>query len=81
MRDNQSVSSSSALGTEQLIELIRVHQPVPADEVVRLLSNVLPVGLTETQKLACIHNQLRHLVDIGQIRNKGSRRYPKWGLA
>lgn len=77
MRDSRATSSSGAVGAEQVIELIREHQPVSAEELVRLV----PDGLPDAQKLAGIHNQLRHLVDVGQIKNKGSRRYPKWGLA
>lgn len=77
MRDSRATSPSGAVGAEQIIELIREHQPVSAEELVRLL----PDGLPDAQKLARIHNQLRHLVDVGQIQNKGSRRYPKWGLA
>lgn len=77
MRDSRATSSSGAVGAERIIELIREHQPVSAEELVRLL----PDGLPDAQKLARIHNQLRHLVDVGQIQNKGSRRYPKWGLA
>lgn len=77
MRDSRATSSSGAVGAEQIIELIREHQPVSAEELVRLL----PDGLPDAQKLARIHNQLRHLVDVGRIQNKGSRRYPKWGLA
>lgn len=85
MRDSRDTSASGAVGAGQIVELIRVHQPVSAEDLVRLLSeqspNGLPDGLPDSQKLARIHNQLRHLVDVGQIRNKGSRRYPKWGLA
>jgi predicted transcriptional regulator len=77
MRGSRTTSSSGAVGAEQIIELIRAHQPVSAEELVRLL----PDGQPDAQKLARIHNQLRHLVDVGQIQNKGSRRYPKWGLA
>lgn len=81
MRDNRAASSSSAVGAEAVIALIREHQPVSAETLVELLADQLPTGLPEAQKLARIHSQLRHLVDVGQIRNKGSRRYPKWGLA
>lgn len=80
MRDNRT-SSSGALGAEQIIGVIREHQPVSAEDLLRLLADQLPAGLADEQKLARIHNQLRHLVDVGQIRNKGSRRYPKWGMA
>ena len=75
MSSSAGNSSSSAL-----VDLIREHQPVSAEDLVGLLSDSLPVGLPEAQKLARVHNQLRHLVDVGQVRNQGSRRYPKWGL-
>lgn len=81
MRDNRVTLSSGALGAEQLIELIRAHQPVSAEALVHLLDDQLPAGLADVQKLVHIHSQLRHLVDVGQICNKGSRRYPMWGLA
>ena len=81
MRDSRDTSASGAVGAGQIVELIRVHQPVSAEDLVRLLSDQLPDGLPEAQKLARVYNQLRHLVDVGQIQNKGSRRYPKWGLA
>jgi len=54
---------------------------VSAEELVSLLGELLPAGLPEAQKLARVHNQLRHLVDVGKVRNRGSRRYPRWGLA
>jgi len=81
MRDNRATSSSSAIGAETIIALIREHQPVSAETLMALLADQLPAGLPEAQKFARVHNQLRHLVDVGQIRNQGSRRYPKWGLA
>lgn len=80
MRNNRT-TSSGALDAGKIIELIRAHQPVSAEDLLRLLAEELPAGLADEQKLARIHNQLRHLVDVGQIRNKGSRRYPRWGLA
>jgi hypothetical protein len=81
MRDSRSTSSAGAIRAELIIELIGEHQPVSAEDLLRLLADQLPAGLAEAQKLACIHNQLRHLVDVGKISNKGSRRYPKWGFA
>jgi predicted transcriptional regulator len=81
MRERRTTSTAAAIDAGQLIDLIRAHQPVSAEALVRLLSDTLPATLSEAQKLARIHHQLRHLVDIGQIRNKGSRRYPAWGLA
>jgi len=81
MRDSRTTSTAEPIGAGQLIDVIRSHQPVSAEELVRLLSDVLPAALSEAQKLARIHHQLRHLVDVGQIRNQGSRRYPAWGLA
>lgn len=81
MRGNRVTLSSAVLGAEQLIELIRAHQPVSAEALVHLLNDQLPAGPADARKLAHIHNQLRHLVDVGQICNKGSRRYPMWGLA
>lgn len=78
MKGSRATSSSDGAG--QIIEAIREHQPVSAEELLRRLSDSLPAGLSDTQKLARIHNQLRHLVDVGQIRNQGSRRYPRWGL-
>lgn len=80
MRDSRTTSSSGAAGAEQMIALIREHQPVSADALARLLSGQLPDAPPDAQMLARINNQLRHLVDVGQIRNKGSRRYPQWGL-
>lgn len=81
MRDSRSTSSAGAVSAELIVELIREHQPVSAEDLLGLLADQLPAGLADTQKLARIHNQLRHLVDVGKIGNKGSRRYPKWGLA
>jgi len=81
MRDNRGISSSGSVGAEQIVELIRAHQPVSAEELVSLLGELLPAGLPEAQKLARVHSQLRHLVDVGKVRNRGSRRYPRWGLA
>lgn len=81
MRDSRATASSGADSAAQIIEAIREHQPVSAEELARRLSGSLPAGLADAQRLALIHNQLRHLVDVGQIRNQGSRRYPKWGLA
>lgn len=80
MRENGVALSPGAPGAGQFIELIRAHQPVSAEALVRLLDDRLPAGLSDAQKLARIHRQLRHLVDVGQICNKGSRRYPMWGL-
>ena len=81
MRDGRSASAAGAIRAELIIELIGEHQPVSAEDLLRLLAGQLPAGQAETQQLARIHNQLRHLVDVGKISNKGSRRYPKWGLA
>lgn len=81
MRDNRTTSSSGTIGAEQIVELIREHQPVSVEDLVSLLADRMPDGLSDVQKLVRIHHQLRHLVDVGQICNKGSRRYPKWGLA
>jgi hypothetical protein len=80
MRDSRSTSSAGAVSAELIIELISEHQPVSAEDLLRLLAGQLPAGQAETQQLARIHNQLRHLVDVGKIGNKGSRRYSKWGL-
>lgn len=81
MRENGVISSSGAPDAEQLIALIRAQQPVSAEVLLRLLADRFPASLPEAQRLAHIHNQLRHLVDVGQVRNQGSRRYPAWGLA
>ena len=80
MRDSRSTPVPGAVSTELIVDLIREHQPVSAEALVLLLSGQLSAGLTEAQKLACIHNQLRHLVDVGKVGKKGSRRYPRWGL-
>lgn len=80
MRDNKSTSLAGWGCAERIIELIGEHQPVSAEDLLDLLSDQLPAGQADTQQLARIHNQLRHLVDVGKIGNKGSRRYPKWGL-
>lgn len=71
MRDSRS-TSSGAVSAELVIELIGEHQPVSAEDLLRLLADQLLAGLAETQQLAYIHNQLRHLVDVGKIGNKGS---------
>jgi len=80
LRERRATSSSGAVGAEQIIELIREHQPVSAAALARLLSGQSPDAPPDAQILARINNQLRHLVDVGQIRNRGSRRYPQWGL-
>lgn len=79
MRERKIAVSTGAVDTERIMALIREQQPVTAEELARLLSDELPATLSDAQKLAGIHNALRHLVDVGQLRNKGSRRYPKWG--
>ena len=60
--------------------MIREHQPVSAEALARLLSGHSPDAPPDALMLSRINNRLRHLVDVGQIRNKGSRRYPQWGL-
>lgn len=80
MRDSRTTSSSGAIGAEKIIALIREHQPVSAEALARLLSGQSPDAPADAQMLARINNRLRHLVDVGQIRNRGSRRYPQWGL-
>lgn len=80
MKDSRTTSSSGAIGAEEIIALIREHQPVSAEALARLLSGQSPDAPPDAQMLARINNRLRHLVDVGQIRNRGSRRYPQWGL-
>lgn len=80
MRDSRTTSSSGAIGAEEIIVLIREHQPVSAEALASLLSGQLPDVPPDAGTLTRINNQLRHLVDVGQIRNRGSRRYPQWGL-
>ncbi len=62
-------------------ELVREHGPVDRKEIDRLLVGKLPEVLTETQKKTKIHNILTKLSSLGNIQNKGTRRYPKWFIA
>ena len=71
---------AGAVNVESIIEVIRGHQPVSVEALAVLLSSVFSTSLTDAQRIACIQGHLRHLVDVGQVRNKGSRRYPLWGL-
>ena len=64
-----------------IVKLINKHQPVTREDIDRLLLDKLPEVLTEEQKLNRIHNLLRNLAASGQIRNDGSRRFPRWVLA
>jgi hypothetical protein len=80
MRDRRSIALSGLVDAGLIVALLRQHPLLSAEDMVGLLSEQLPAGLAEAQKLAGIHNQLRHLLDVGKICNKGSRRYPKWAL-
>ncbi len=80
MRDDRVVSSPSGFSAEEIVELVRARQTVSAEELLDLLGDQFPAGLADAHRLARIHSLLRHLVDVGRIRNQGSRRYPRWGL-
>ena len=64
-----------------ILQLIRQHQPVSREDINRLLLDKLPEVLSEDQKLTKIHNLLRSLAEVGQIRNAGSRKLSQWVLA
>lgn len=64
-----------------IVRLIGKHQPVSREDIDQLLLDKLPEVLTHGQKLNRIHNLLRQLAAKGEIRNDGSRRFPKWVLA
>jgi ATP-dependent DNA helicase RecG len=59
-------------------ELIREHGPVDRGEIDRLLVGKLPEVLSEAQKTSKVHNILSQLAHNGDIRNDGSRRFPRW---
>ena len=80
MRDKRDTAISDAISAEYMIALIGDHEPVSAETLAHLLSAQWQHGLSDTQKLARTHKLLRHLLDIGRIRKKGSRRYPLWGM-
>ena len=58
--------------------LVREHQPIPRQEIDRLLMDKLPEVLTENQKKAKIHNLMAELSRKGRIENRGSRAQPAW---
>ncbi len=58
--------------------LVREHQPIPRQEIDRLLMDKLPEVLSEKQKKAKIHNLMAELVRKGRIENRGSRGQPAW---
>lgn len=62
-------------------DLVREHGPVDRAEIDRLLIGKLPEVLTESQKASKVHNLLSQLARSGEIRNAGSRRYPRWVIA
>ena len=63
-----------------ILELIKEHQPVTREDINQLLLDKLPEMLDEAQKQNRIHNLLRKLAKEGQIRNEGSRKFPRWVL-
>jgi len=58
--------------------LIRQHQPIPRQEIDRLLMDKLPEVLSEKQKKMKIHNLMTELVRKEKIENRGSRAKPAW---
>lgn len=79
MGHNRDAGSSEAGFADDLVALIGEHEPVSAEMLAQLLSVQGQHGLSTAHQLARIQKQLRHLLDIGRIRKKGSRRYPLWG--
>lgn len=65
---------------EMILELIRIHAPIPREEIDRLLLDKLPESLTTRKKQDLIHNLLSALRRSGKIQNNGSKRYSKWVL-
>lgn len=58
--------------------LVREHQPIPRQEIDRLLLDKLPEVLSDKQKREKIHNLLSELVRKGKIENRGSRGQSAW---
>jgi ATP-dependent DNA helicase RecG len=58
--------------------LVREHQPIPRQEIDRLLMDKLPEILSEKQKKMKIHNLLAQLARKGKIENRGTRGKPAW---
>ncbi|MBE3037337.1 MAG: putative DNA binding domain-containing protein [Chloroflexi bacterium] len=58
--------------------LVREHQPIPRQEIDRLLMDKLPEVLSEKQKKMKIHNLMTELVRKGRIENRGSRAKSAW---
>lgn len=63
-----------------ILALIKEHQPVTREDIDRLLLDKLPEVLDEAQKHNRIHYLLGKLAQKGQIRNEGSRKFPRWVL-
>jgi ATP-dependent DNA helicase RecG len=53
---------------------------VTREDINQLLLDKLPEMLDEAQKQNRIHNLLRKLAKEGQLRNEGSRKFPRWVL-
>ena len=58
--------------------LVREHQPIPRQEIDRLLMDKLPEVLSDKQKKAKIHNLMTELSRKGRIENRGSRARSAW---
>jgi len=61
-----------------VIDLIQHHGPVSREEIDQLLMNKLPEVLNDDKKSILIHNLLTSLRKKGLIKNRGSRKSPKW---
>ena len=61
--------------------LVREHQPIPRQEIDRLLMDKLPEIMSDKQKRIKIHNLIAELVRKGKIENRGSRQKPAWHTA
>lgn len=61
--------------------LIREHQPIPRQEIDRLLMDKLPEIMSAKQKKIKIHNLIAELARKEKIKNQGSRTKPAWYTA
>jgi ATP-dependent DNA helicase RecG len=60
--------------------LIREHEPIPRQEIDRLLMDKLPEVLSDEQKKVKIHNLMAELVRQKKIENQGSRARSAWHI-